>query len=89
MAAGAPLNTDDNMLVEFQAPRNMVRSDPEAKRVVAAVERAATPLEAVLADPAALLGQRERLSALIDGLTRSGRRTDVYRKKLAESRGSD
>ena len=58
-------------------------------RVVAAVERAATPLEAVLADPAALLGQRERLSALIDGLTRSGRRTDVYRKKLAESRGSD
>jgi len=86
LAAGAPLNTDDNMWVEFQAPRNMVRSDTEAALVVAALERGATPLETVLADPAALLGDRDRLTALVEGLGRSGRPADAYRKRLAEMR---
>ena len=86
LAAGAPLNTDDNMFVEFQAPRNMVRSDTETAVVVAALERAATPLEAVLKDPAALLADRARLAALIAGLGRSGRRADAYRQRLAELR---
>ncbi|TMA37638.1 MAG: hypothetical protein E6J79_09875 [Deltaproteobacteria bacterium] len=84
LTAGAALNTDDNMFVEFQAPRNMVRSDTEAAVVVATLERAATPVESVLTDAGDLLGNRERLTALIEGLGKSGRRADAYRKRLGE-----
>jgi spermidine synthase len=84
IAAQAPrLNTDNNMAVEFRGPRDMERGMYES--VVALfgeLARYATPIEALLTDPAPLLGSRERLEALVAALTRGGRDATAYQKLL-------
>src|SRR5262249_26052843 len=75
VAAQAPrLNTDNNMAVEFRGPRDMERGLLESTAALFGELAAyATPVEALLADPAPLLGSHERLAALIEALKRDGR----------------
>ncbi|TMA57574.1 MAG: hypothetical protein E6J75_07370 [Deltaproteobacteria bacterium] len=47
---GAPLNTDDNMYVEINGPREMIQAAPSGGHVVPALERAAVPIETMLTD---------------------------------------
>ena len=79
---GAPLNTDDNMYVEVNGPREMIQAAPSGGHVVPALERAAVPIETMLTDPELLLHSRERLGAFIDGLDQRERPADRYRKLL-------
>jgi spermidine synthase len=79
VAAGARLNTDDNMYVEFHTIQDTVAA---AEDVGAELERHATPIETALPDAAELLASRERLGALVDGLERLGRAPDRYRALL-------
>ncbi len=82
MVAGAPLNTDDNMRVEFQAPAGVMASatghqDAIFRRLIA------TPVEAVMVDPDRLLGRRESVQALVDALTARRWPTDRYQRILS------
>ena len=83
LTGDAPVNTDDNMLVEFRGPADQVWEKAEASpRIIAALDRLATPIEAVLTDPARLLGSRERLEGLIEGLRQADRPTARYEALL-------
>ena len=78
VAATGRINTDDNMRVEFRGPRDMERGLSESTdEVFITLMRHATPVETLLADPAYLLGSRERLAAFILGVQRAG--GDVFR----------
>jgi spermidine synthase len=69
LAEGAQLNTDNNMYVEFRGPRDMERDVVESSQELFGVlESLAPPPESMLADPAALLSNPERLRTLIAAL---------------------
>jgi spermidine synthase len=81
---GAPLNTDDNMYIEFRAPAQMI--GPQIEGVVEVfnfLRPHFTPLDTLLADPTVLTHSRERLEALIAALTSLRRITDRYQDLLA------
>jgi spermidine synthase len=83
LAENAPINTDDNMLVEFRGPRDAVKTMDETMYAnFAALARYATPVESALADPSTLLGSRERLEALVEALEASDRDTAPYAARL-------
>src|SRR5207253_3115110 len=66
LVEGARVNTDNNMYVEFNGPRDMVLA--VGADTFSAVEQRASPVEEILADPRALLASRERLERLIAAL---------------------
>lgn len=85
--SGAPLNADDNMRVEFRGPKDAVRRGVESVRAtMAALESYITPVETVLVDPSALLGSRERLQGLIEGLRARGLTTRLLRGAPGQAR---
>jgi len=79
---GVPVNTDDNVRVEFRAPLDILRvRKDDVQRIYALISR--TQVESVLTDPTVLLRDRDRLGALIDGLTARQRPTTRYKEILA------
>ncbi|TMA36716.1 MAG: hypothetical protein E6J79_12625, partial [Deltaproteobacteria bacterium] len=83
LVRGAPINTDDNMIVEFNMPRDIARRLAETSRETFAVlEREATPADEVLVDASPFLESPERAEALVDGLTRVGRNPEDYARVL-------
>ena len=85
-AGGARLNTDDNMYVEFRGPRDRERASAGALgNVLAELQAMAAPPESWLADQQVLLGDRARLTALVDGLRAVERDPGRY-EALARSR---
>jgi spermidine synthase len=79
LTRGSPINTDDNMFVEHRGPADMTwGANANSPEIMAALEEGAAPIETALADPARLLGSRERLSALIEGLDYGSRPTARY-----------
>ncbi|HET6373497.1 MAG TPA: fused MFS/spermidine synthase [Candidatus Polarisedimenticolia bacterium] len=86
IVAGIPLNTDDNMRVEFRAPREMIaKANVATRQIFELLDR--TPAEAALAEPSTLLGSQERIQALVDGLTAMRRSADRYRAMLPNTGG--
>jgi spermidine synthase len=86
MVRGARLNPDDNMNVEFAAPRDIVRSPTETvKEIAAGLKPHAVPPERLLVDSSALFAHPERVRALIDGLRLHGRATARYEHLLDPS----
>ena len=82
---GAPINTDDNMHVEFRAPQEMVLPPVGAiAQIFTSLEQHPTPFETVLTDPSRLLHSRDRLEALVGALAKGKRSVDPYRKHLEE-----
>jgi len=79
---GAPINTDDNMYVEVNGPREMIQAAPEGGRVIPALKAAAAPIETMLTVPDLLLRSRERLGVFVDGLETLERPADRYRTLL-------
>jgi spermidine synthase len=77
----APLNTDDNMRVEFGAIAGMIEKDLQ---VWTELERIGIAPESALRDPYALLNSRDRVQALIAGLTLMERRTNNYEALLRQ-----
>jgi spermidine synthase len=78
LAKDAQINTDNNMYVEFRGPRDMERSViASSQELFGVLESAAPPLETLLTDPTALLGNRDRLRALVEGLKRAERPAEV------------
>jgi spermidine synthase len=75
LVGDAPLNTDDNMRVEFGAVAGMIEQDLQ---VWTELERVGVAPETALSDPYALLASRDRLDALIAGLRVMQRRTKGY-----------
>jgi hypothetical protein len=87
-AGGARLNTDDNMYVEFRGPRDRERASAGALgNVLEELQARAQPPETLLRDPQALLGDRSRLAALIEGLRAVDRDTKRYESLLARDDG--
>jgi len=83
LTEGARINTDDNMDVEFTAPREMTEKGGESGPVITEyVGSFRAPVESVLADPSVLLDSRDRLQALIAGLEAQGLPTDRYEELL-------
>jgi len=83
IARGAPLNTDDNMLVEFRGARDMSRQTVQMYReTYAMLEANQIAIEAALRDPQALVGSRTRLRGLIDGLRLAEREPARYETML-------
>ena len=83
-ATGAPLNTDDNMYVEFRGPRDRERaSQGSLGSIGLEIEAASSPPETELADPQALLGSRERLAVFIEALKVMDRDPKRYEAMLA------
>ncbi len=82
---GAPINTDDNMHVEFRAPQEMALPPVGAiERIFSSLEQHPTPFETVLTDPSQLLRNRDRLEALVGALAKGQRSVDPYRKHLEQ-----
>jgi len=82
--SGAPLNTDDNMYVEFRGPRDRERAATgELGSVLGELDSLAPPSETLLRDPQVLLGDPARLKSLIEGLRRVERATARYEALLA------
>ena len=69
------------MYVEFNGPRDMVLAG--SAETSSALDRRASPVEDVLADPRALIGSRERLERLIAALRRLQKPTERYERLLA------
>jgi SAM-dependent methyltransferase len=89
LVAGGPVNTDDNMFVEFRGPRDLVRPLDEMRRETlgALTARAVAP-GSVLTNPRDLESSPGRLRALIAALARAGRPTAPYDHLLARLGGS-
>jgi spermidine synthase len=68
-AEGAPINTDDNMHVEFEAAAGSL----VAHRLRPEIEARASGLDELVDDPRAVLESPERREAYVEGLTRLGR----------------
>ena len=84
LVQGARVNTDNNMYVEFNGPRDMVLAvGPET---FSAVEGRASPVEDILTDPAVLLGSRERLERFITALRKLEKPTERYERLLSNVR---
>jgi spermidine synthase len=85
LAANGHINTDANMWVEFRGPLDMERSiDDSTDEVFTVLLEHATPVETLLADPAYLLANRDRLAALTVGVQRAGGNPFRYEALLAE-----
>jgi spermidine synthase len=83
--AEVPINTDDNMRVEFRAPREMIEtSRASVVRLTNFMLRYRTRAEAMLAEPNELLKSRAHLETLIAGLERQRLPTEAYEDLLAE-----
>ena len=81
---GAHTNTDNNMYVEFRAPKDMVlRPKGGIDEIFSRLERGLTHPENVLTDPSSLLENPERLRTLIAALERRKRPTKRYLELLA------
>ena len=78
-----PINTDDNMLVEFRGARDMAGGAGSPEVLFAELERRSTPVEALLVDPAVLLGDHERLAAYAAARERGERDAGAYEAKAA------
>ena len=86
-SAGARLNTDDNMYVEFRGPRDRERASAGGVgNVLEELQGRAAAPESWLADPQALLGDRARLAALVEGMRSVERETARYDALLARTR---
>ena len=82
--AGARINTDDNMYVEFRGPRDREQALAGSFHTpLEELQALAAPPESWLADPQALLGDRARLAALVEGLRADDRDTTRYDALLA------
>jgi hypothetical protein len=82
---GVRINTDNNMYVEFSAPREI--AEPRGAsgiRLAAFLQDHVVPVETALTDPRTVLDDPERLRALIEGLERQMRATDAYEQLLAK-----
>jgi hypothetical protein len=87
MVRGAVLNTDDNLYVELRGARDMARRGDEGQRqTYALLEAHATPIDQALSEPAALVGNRRRLSALLEALRAIPRPTARYEAMLKDAR---
>jgi hypothetical protein len=84
MVEGETVNTDDNAYVEFNGARDMAVTLLDWRVTLAAIDAHATPVETVLADPAALLASRERLVRLIAASRHLGRPPGRYEAALAD-----
>ena len=84
LVRGARVNTDNNMYVEFNGPRDMVLA--ASAETLSSLDRRASPVEDVLADPQALIGSRERLERLIGARRRLEKPTERYEQLLAALR---
>jgi hypothetical protein len=81
----APINTDNNMYVEFAAPRETVDYSFESMQMITSfLTRFMTPVEDVVTDRDGLLKSPARLRNLIAGLERGGRGPDDYQELLAK-----
>jgi hypothetical protein len=72
LVRGAPLNTDDNMYVEFRGARDMAGAISIEHQIFARLEQLAPAIATQLAD-ASLLEDPERMGALVAALERVGR----------------
>jgi spermidine synthase len=82
----AIVNTDDRMYVELNGPRELVAGGSETGVIFGALKRLATPIEQMLADPAALLDRPERLEAYVAALEARERPTERYAARLRQIR---
>jgi len=81
MVKDAPVNTDDNMYVELNGPKDMVLPQGAAnERTSAALEQHAVPVESILGDRDELLASRRRLRLLVRALARLGRPSARYER---------
>ena len=81
---GAHTNTDNNMYVEFRAPKDMVlRPKGGIDEIFSRLEQHLTSPENVLTDPSSLLESPQRLRTLIAALERRKRPTRKYLELLA------
>jgi spermidine synthase len=84
ISQGVPLNTDDNMRIEFRAPLDMVAADSEwGEAIFASLGPYRRPVETLLTDPSALIGERERLEMLMTGVAAIGLPTEHYKQLLS------
>ena len=84
LTAGAAINTDDNMHVEFLAPREALsRPADSVRRLTAYLTGHKMAPENILTDPSTLVGSRERVEALIEGLKLQELDASRYEKLLA------
>jgi spermidine synthase len=85
ITAGVRVNTDDNMYVEFSAPRQIAEPrGMSGNRLATYLADYVVPAEQALADPRTLLDDPARLRALVAGLERQARPTDGYEALLAD-----
>jgi len=82
LAAGARINTDNNMYVELRGPREMIGAPTGASAILGALARDATPVETVLVAPGALLDRPDRLEAFVASLAARERPTTLYAERL-------
>ncbi|HZR84127.1 MAG TPA: fused MFS/spermidine synthase [Candidatus Binatia bacterium] len=75
-----PLNTDDNMLVEFGASAGTTAGS----QILWQLEQRATPVEQLVPDGQAFLADRDRLAAYIAGRRAMERDTTAYEALLGE-----
>jgi spermidine synthase len=81
---GVPINTDDNMRIEFRAPLDMVAADTAwGQAIFASLGPYRRPVETLLTDPSALTGERERLEMLMTGVAAIGLPTEHYQQLLS------
>ncbi|HVH04868.1 MAG TPA: fused MFS/spermidine synthase, partial [Myxococcota bacterium] len=86
LAEGGRINTDDNMYVEFRGPRDRERASAGGVgNVLEELQGRAAAPESWLADPQALLGDRARLAALVEGMRSVERETARYDALLART----
>jgi spermidine synthase len=81
---GAPINTDDNMLVEFHAS---VGTTHEVDMGLDEIRQRGTPVEQLTSDGGSFLADRDRLAAYVDGLRLLERDPSTYERLLAERGG--
>ncbi len=86
ISRGVRINTDDNMRIEFRAPLDMVAADTRwGQAIFDSLAPYRRPVETLLADPAALTGDRARLELLITGVAALGLPTEHYKQLLDAS----
>jgi spermidine synthase len=83
LAQGAPINTDDNMLIEFGAAAGSL----SATQIWEELERRAAGPEAVTNDPDQILASPLRLRAYAEGLVLVDRQPRRYLQQLGEPEG--
>jgi spermidine synthase len=83
LSKDVPINTDNNMFVEFRGPKDALRGmDETIYQTFASLGPYVTRVESALVDPNAILDSRDRLQALIAALKATGRATATYEARL-------